>query len=71
MKLQVVAEGVETQAQVDFLNSRGNVIHQGYFFARPMPVGTWLQWAADREAARDAADRVRCPSDGETEPMAG
>jgi EAL domain-containing protein (putative c-di-GMP-specific phosphodiesterase class I) len=48
MKLQVVAEGVETQDQVDFLNSRGDVIHQGYFFARPMPVDTWLQWQTSR-----------------------
>ncbi|MDO8787551.1 MAG: EAL domain-containing protein [Sulfuritalea sp.] len=44
MNLKVVAEGVETQVQADFLNSRGDVIHQGYFYGRPMPVATWLQW---------------------------
>ena len=48
MGLQVVAEGVETQAQADFLNSHGNVIHQGYLYGRPMPVDTWLQWSTDR-----------------------
>ena len=37
MHLQVVAEGVETQAQADFLNSRGTIIHQGYLFGRPEP----------------------------------
>jgi diguanylate cyclase (GGDEF)-like protein/PAS domain S-box-containing protein len=42
MNLQVVAEGVETQAQADFLNSRAEVIHQGYFFGRPEPVDAWL-----------------------------
>jgi diguanylate cyclase (GGDEF)-like protein/PAS domain S-box-containing protein len=43
LHLQVVAEGVETQAQADFLNSRGDVIHQGYFFGRPMPLEAWLE----------------------------
>ncbi|MFA6310792.1 MAG: EAL domain-containing protein [Sterolibacterium sp.] len=42
LSLQVVAEGVETQAQADFLNSRGKVIHQGYHYGRPEPVDTWL-----------------------------
>jgi len=37
MHLRVVAEGVETQAQVDFLNARAEVIHQGYLFGRPEP----------------------------------
>ncbi|MCX7173075.1 MAG: EAL domain-containing protein [Proteobacteria bacterium] len=42
LHLQVVAEGVETQAQADFLNSHGQVIHQGYHFGRPEPVEAWL-----------------------------
>ncbi len=42
LHLQVVAEGVETAAQAEFLNARGKVIHQGYFFGRPEPVDTWL-----------------------------
>jgi diguanylate cyclase (GGDEF)-like protein/PAS domain S-box-containing protein len=51
MKLTVVAEGVETQAQADFLNSRGDVIHQGYFFGRPMPAETWLAKSMSSEDA--------------------
>ncbi|SMB32333.1 Response regulator receiver modulated diguanylate cyclase/phosphodiesterase with PAS/PAC sensor(S) (modular protein) [Sterolibacterium denitrificans] len=43
MNLQVVAEGVETQEQADFLNARAKVIHQGYLFGRPEPVDTWLE----------------------------
>jgi diguanylate cyclase (GGDEF)-like protein len=35
--LQVVAEGVETQAQSDFLIGRGCVLQQGYLFSRPVP----------------------------------
>ncbi|MDR3390302.1 MAG: EAL domain-containing protein [Sulfuriferula sp.] len=42
LHLQVVAEGIETQAQVDFLNSHGAVIHQGYLFGHPEPVEQWL-----------------------------
>ncbi len=49
MHLKVVAEGVETAEQAAFLNARGNVIHQGYFFGRPEPAETWItRW---REAA--------------------
>ena len=36
--LDVVAEGVETVEQAAFLVSRGCTAHQGYLYARPMPV---------------------------------
>lgn len=36
-KLNVVAEGVETKEQLDFLKTHGCSIFQGYFFAKPMP----------------------------------
>jgi EAL domain-containing protein (putative c-di-GMP-specific phosphodiesterase class I) len=38
-----VAEGVETKHQADFLNTLGNIVHQGYFFGRPEPVESWLK----------------------------
>ncbi|HBA64698.1 MAG TPA: two-component system response regulator, partial [Methylococcaceae bacterium] len=43
LSLQAVAEGVETQAQSDFLKARGRVIYQGYLYGKPEPAETWLQ----------------------------
>lgn len=37
--LTVVAEGVETTAQQDFLASRECEVLQGYYFSKPLPVG--------------------------------
>lgn len=36
LKLKVIAEGVETQAQADFLKLKGCDEVQGYFYGRPM-----------------------------------
>ncbi|MDO8845760.1 MAG: EAL domain-containing protein [Methylicorpusculum sp.] len=43
LNLRIVAEGVETKDQADFLNTLGSVVHQGYFFGRPEPVENWLE----------------------------
>ncbi|MBS1139033.1 MAG: diguanylate cyclase/phosphodiesterase with sensor(s) [Proteobacteria bacterium] len=37
LELKVVAEGVETQAQLDHLRSRGCDLVQGFLFSRPVP----------------------------------
>jgi EAL domain-containing protein (putative c-di-GMP-specific phosphodiesterase class I) len=36
--LDVIAEGVETEAQREFLASRGCHAFQGYLFSRPVPL---------------------------------
>lgn len=36
--LEVVAEGVETKNQLDFLKKEGCDILQGYFYSRPLPI---------------------------------
>ena len=42
LQLRVVAEGVETQPQSDFLAQSGCECMQGYLFARPGPLAAWL-----------------------------
>ncbi|MBS0542972.1 MAG: EAL domain-containing protein [Proteobacteria bacterium] len=39
--LEVLAEGVETQAQRDFLHAQGCRLFQGYLFSRPLPLAQW------------------------------
>ncbi len=36
--LEVVAEGVETEEQLEFLREKGCRVFQGYYFSRPLPV---------------------------------
>ncbi|MDO8862272.1 EAL domain-containing protein [Haliea sp. E1-2-M8] len=43
-----IAEGVETQAQSDFLRSSGCDLFQGYLFARPMPAAEFREMLQPR-----------------------
>ena len=43
LDLHVVAEGVETRAQADFLTANGCPAMQGYLFARPTVLNDWLR----------------------------
>lgn len=45
MGLAVIAEGVETQAQKDFLAHIGCHAYQGYFFSRPVPLADFEKFA--------------------------
>lgn len=38
LKMEIVAEGIENQEQVDFLAEQGCDMIQGFYFAKPMPV---------------------------------
>ena len=44
----VVAEGVETAEQMEFLRSCGGTVVQGYYLARPMPHAALTEWIARR-----------------------
>ncbi len=45
-KLEIVAEGVETLEQMEFLKNEGVTNIQGYYFARPMTAAAVLEWLA-------------------------
>jgi EAL domain-containing protein (putative c-di-GMP-specific phosphodiesterase class I) len=50
--LSVVAEGVETQGQSDFLRERGCDSVQGYFYCRPGPAEIAAEFCRQRSIAR-------------------
>ena len=60
MEIACVVEGVETRAQLDSLRRLGCDFIQGYYFAKPMPVGAIGDYLAserqrlDGTAAREA-----------------
>ena len=58
--LEVVAEGVETAAQRDFLAAHGCDKLQGYLFGRPQPAEHWLEiWQGGNQPG---AERPRHPA---------
>lgn len=51
LQMSVVAEGVETEGQLDFLRQAHCDEVQGYYYARPMPWNDLVQFLSNREAA--------------------
>lgn len=60
MNLGVVAEGVETQQQLMFLDRFGCDLVQGFFIARPMPAADFCKWA---DTLAEETGRLRTLSD--------
>jgi EAL domain-containing protein (putative c-di-GMP-specific phosphodiesterase class I) len=52
--LEVVAEGVETAAQWEFLEKEGCTVAQGYFYGKPMPCADFEAWQQHRIAPEKA-----------------
>jgi EAL domain-containing protein (putative c-di-GMP-specific phosphodiesterase class I) len=51
LRLDVVAEGVETDGQLAFLSEVGCDVVQGYYYSRPLPPDEYAGWLRRRGAA--------------------
>jgi diguanylate cyclase (GGDEF)-like protein len=60
--LRVVAEGVETQAQADFLIAHDCACMQGYLYARPMPLPALVRQLRSTRQASDGEPPAAPPS---------
>ncbi|MEQ1626883.1 MAG: bifunctional diguanylate cyclase/phosphodiesterase, partial [Nitrospira sp.] len=58
LKLRVLAEGVETQPQLDILRDQGCDAIQGYFFSHPLPADRVEQLIRDLRAKADPERRA-------------
>lgn len=58
LKLQVLAEGVETQDQRNFLLAGGCRYFQGFFYSKPLPEADFLAFWAQQGSAEGQSGRV-------------
>jgi len=59
LSLEVIAEGVETPGQVDFLKKRGCEIAQGYFYSHPLSPDAFIEFVVDHTLIGSAPDALR------------
>jgi PAS domain S-box-containing protein len=62
LRLKVVAEGVETQAQADMLKDLGCELAQGYLYSRPVPSDAIDQLLSNNRAAEVSGSRGKAAS---------
>ncbi len=59
----IVAEGVETQAQAEYLSAAGVHFLQGFLFARPMPITELLPWLSAHQLQLEKPQQTATAAD--------
>ncbi len=62
LHVQLIAEGVETQAQWDYLRERGVQYAQGYLFAKPLSIEDFIGWLGRSQAVAADTDSDAGPA---------
>jgi EAL domain-containing protein (putative c-di-GMP-specific phosphodiesterase class I) len=61
LKLKVIAEGVETEEQMNYLGTHHCDIIQGYYYSRPMSATACEQWLLQgKRLTRSFGPRPTC-----------
>lgn len=55
--METVAEGIETEEQIDSLRRLGCDVVQGYYFSRPLPQEQFERWIQEFEEIHVREDR--------------
>jgi diguanylate cyclase (GGDEF)-like protein len=69
LRLEVVAEGVETQAQLDYLREQFCDLLQGYYLSAAVPAPAFAALVRDREARAAAPGPGAGPGPGHPQPI--
>ncbi len=61
LRLQIVAEGIETEAQRDYLRRQGVQFGQGWLFAKAMPAEEFLRFYRECAQVEHDAQEAAMP----------
>jgi EAL domain-containing protein (putative c-di-GMP-specific phosphodiesterase class I) len=69
LNVRLIAEGIETRAQWDYLAARGVQYAQGYLMAKPMPIDAFADWLRAQTHNAAAASAQPAPQQAHAEPV--
>ena len=69
MELTVVAEGAETENEVNLLTEQGVDRIQGFYLARPMPLDKLLEFYKDHEHGKNSYEHAKMFLEHEKHPL--